>query len=111
MLVDGLLAAGAAGFGWVALRRDGLATTERAGIVLLCAGLTTAGGVGLAALGDGARLAGQTLATLLVAVGFYLLVVRGDGVPREAAESDPVDVPESVDEEFDVSEERAPDDR
>jgi len=112
VLVDGLLAAaGVVGLGWVALRRDGFTAAERTGSVLLCAGLATTGVVGLAGLADRAGVAGQTLAAVFAAAGFYLLVVRGDGMPREAAESDPADVPEDWDEAFDEPEDRTPDDR
>jgi len=38
---------------------------------------------------------------LLAAAGFYLLVVRGDGVPREAA-----DLPEGPSTEFEETDDR-----
>lgn len=100
MLVDLLLlAAGVGAGGWVATRWDEFDPPERWGNVLLAAALCLSGGVGLAGLTGRASLAGQVLAGLAAAVGFYLLVVRGSGVPRQAAQEDPADVPEEFDRE------------
>lgn len=97
MLVDLLLlAAGTGGLIWVATRWDEFDGPERSGNLLLLLGLALTGAVGLAGAAGPVRLAGQALAGVLAAAGFYLLVVRGDGVPRPAAKSDPADVPEEL---------------
>jgi heme A synthase len=75
------------GLAWVTVRRDEGPAAERWGNALLFAGVGLSGAVGLL----GAGLAGQAVAVAVALCGFYLLVVRGDGVPRAAAESDPAD--------------------
>jgi hypothetical protein len=95
VLVDLVLVAAGVGAGaWIATRWGEFDPPERWGNLLLVAALCLSGGVGLAGPTGRARLAGQTLAGLAALGGFYLLVVRGSGVPRPAAQEDPADVPE-----------------
>ncbi|MFB6168255.1 MAG: hypothetical protein ABEJ43_05345 [Haloferacaceae archaeon] len=103
MLVDlALLAAGVGAGAWLATRWRGFGPAERWGNVLLVAALCLSGGVGLAVPAGRTNLVGQALAGLAALGGFYLLVVRGSGVPRPAAEQDPADVPEDADIDVDV---------
>jgi heme A synthase len=81
------------GLGWAWIRRDDMAAADRWGNVLLFLGVGLSGAAGLAGAGLGAQAAAGALAL----AGFYLLVVRGDGVPRDAAESDPADAPDDGD--------------
>ena len=98
MLVDLVLLAAGVGAGiWVATRWDEFDPPERWGNLLLVAALCLSGGVGLADPTGRTSLAGQALAGVAAAGGFYLLVVRGSGVPRPAAREDPADVPEEFD--------------
>lgn len=100
MLVDiVLLAAGVGASGWVATRWDDFESPERWGNIMLAAALCLSGGVSLVGVTGQASLAGQVLAGLAAAGGFYLLVVRGSGVPRQAAQEDPADIPEEFDNE------------
>jgi hypothetical protein len=81
------------GLGWVGMRWGDLGSSDRWGNVLLFLGFGLSGVVGLA----GAGLGGQAVAAALALAGFYLLVVRGSGVPRAAAERDPADAPDDED--------------
>ena len=98
MLVDVvLLSAGVGGSVWLATRWDEFDPPERWGNLLLVAALCLSGGVGLAGLTGRVDATGRGLAALAALGGFYLLVVRGSGVPRPAAREDPADVPEEFD--------------